>query len=340
MGIVSNTEMIMPQLFWPFNRMTLEGEDVGSLVRWIGHDAAIFGGNSGGPLINLNGEIVGINEISLGLAGAIPADLAKDVALAIIKDGHVKRSWIGLDVQPLLKSSAVTSGVLVGGAIEGSPAAKAGLQAGDIVTKVGSESVSVKFAEEIPLFNQTIMRLPLGKPVDVVVTRNGATKTLQVTPQERESVEAPMTELPLVGITASNLTTWSAKELKRENRDGVHVRTVRPGGPAAEGRPALDSDDVIVELDGKSVKNVDALNAAVEQLTKGKTDTAPALVTFERGRQRLLTVVEVGRAGPRRSGARNPQGMDSRGGAGPDAAARRQARTCRQERCARHSRDG
>ena len=50
MGIVSNTEMIMPQLFWPFNRMTLDGEDVGSIVRWIGHDAPIFGGNSGGPL--------------------------------------------------------------------------------------------------------------------------------------------------------------------------------------------------------------------------------------------------------------------------------------------------
>ena len=77
MGIVSNTEMIMPQLFWPFNRMTLEGEDVGSLVRWIGHDAPIFGGNSGGPLINLKGEIVGVNEISIGLAGAIPADLAQ-----------------------------------------------------------------------------------------------------------------------------------------------------------------------------------------------------------------------------------------------------------------------
>ena len=139
MGIVSNTEMIMPQLFWPFNRMTLEGEDVGSLVRWIGHDAAIFGGNSGGPLINLNGEIVGVNEISLGLAGAIPADLAKDVAFAIIKDGHVRRGWIGLDVQPLLKSSPVSSGALVGGTIEGSPAAKAGFQPGDIVTRVGNE---------------------------------------------------------------------------------------------------------------------------------------------------------------------------------------------------------
>ena len=73
MGIVSNTEMIMPGMFWPFNRMTLDGEDVGSIVRWIGHDAAIFGGNSGGPLVNMQGEIVGINEISLGLAGAIPA---------------------------------------------------------------------------------------------------------------------------------------------------------------------------------------------------------------------------------------------------------------------------
>src|SRR4026207_2215548 len=107
MGIVSNTEMIMPQLFWPFNRMTLEGEDVGSIVRWIGHDAAIFGGNSGGPLVNMSGQIVGVNELSLGLRGAIPSGLAQEVATAIIRDGRVRRSWIGLDVQPLLKSSTV-----------------------------------------------------------------------------------------------------------------------------------------------------------------------------------------------------------------------------------------
>src|SRR5262245_2299393 len=223
MGIVSNTEMIMPQLFWPFNRMTLEGEDVGSLVRWIGHDAPIFGGNSGGPLINLQGEIVGVNEISLGLAGAIPADLAKEVAFSIIKEGRVKRSWIGLDVQPLLKSSSMERGGLVGGTIEGSPAAKAGFQPGDIVLSVSGEDVNVRFAEEIPLFNQMVMRLPLGKPVDIVISRKGVRQTLQVVPQERESVEAPVGELPLLGITASNLTAWSAKELKRTSRDGVHV---------------------------------------------------------------------------------------------------------------------
>ena len=171
----------------------------------------------------------------------------------------MKRSWIGLDVQPLLKSSHIERGGLVGGTIEGSPAAKAGFQPGDIV-RVGNEQMSVRFAEEIPLFNQVVMRLPLGKPVDVVISRKGERKTLQVTPQERESVEAPVGELPLVGITASNLTAWSAKELKRDSRDGVHVRSVRPGGPAAEGRPALETDDVIVEIDGKRVNDVAALN--------------------------------------------------------------------------------
>src|SRR3954470_6028351 len=136
MGIVSNTEMIMPQLFWPFNRMTLEGEDVGSLVRWIGHDAAIFGGNSGGPLVNMSGEIVGVNEISMGLAGAIPSDLAQEVATALMRDGKVQRAWIGLDVQPLLKSSAVERGALVGGTVEGSPAATAGFLPGDVLVKL------------------------------------------------------------------------------------------------------------------------------------------------------------------------------------------------------------
>ena len=72
LGIVSNTELVMPELFWPF-KFTLEGEEVGSIVRWIGHDAAIYGGNSGGPLVNVHGEIVGINELRMGLGAAIPA---------------------------------------------------------------------------------------------------------------------------------------------------------------------------------------------------------------------------------------------------------------------------
>ena len=297
MGIVSNTEMIMPGMFWPFNRMTLDGEDVGSIVRWIGHDAAIFGGNSGGPLVNLQGQIVGINEISLGLAGAIPADLAREVAEALMRDGRVKRGWIGLEIQPLLTSSQAKSGALVGGTIEGSPAADAGFASGDILLKLAGKDVLVRFAEEVPVFNQQVMRLAIGKPVEAVVQRGGVEKTLTVTPAERESVEARIRELPLMGITASNLTGWAAKELKRPNRDGVRIRGTRPGGPADEAKPSLRDDDVILALDDKPTTTFEALEKAVDAVTKGKDARVPALVSFDRAGERLLTVVEIGRPG-------------------------------------------
>jgi serine protease Do len=297
MGIVSNTEMILPGMFWPFNRMTLEGEDVGSIVRWIGHDAPIFGGNSGGPLVNMNGEIVGVNEISLGLAGAIPAELAREVAEAIIRDGRVKRSWIGLEVQPLLQSSKDAKGALIGGTIEGSPAEKAGLASGDILLRLGTQPVTVRFAEEVPLFNQAVMRLPIGQPVQLTFTRNGAEKTLTVTTIERESVEAPVSEVPLAGITASNLTTWSAKELKRLNRQGVRVRGLRAGGPADDAKPSLRQDDVIVEVDGTPTPTLAALDDVLTRATKAKKDNIPLLVGFERAGQRLLTVIDVGLSG-------------------------------------------
>jgi serine protease Do len=121
--------------------------------------------------------------------------------------------------------------------------------------------------------------------------------TLSVIPQERESVESPVAELSVIGVTASNLTAWSAKELKRTSRDGVRVRGVRPGGAAAEGRPALERDDVVIEIDGKTVKNVEALRGALEARSAGAAGPVPVLVGFDRGRERMLTVLEVGRPG-------------------------------------------
>jgi serine protease Do len=297
MGIVSNTEMIMPGMFWPFNRMTLDGEDVGSLVRWIGHDAPIFGGNSGGPLVNLQGEIVGVNEISMGLAGAIPADLAKEVAQAIIREGRVRRSWIGLEVQPLLKSGALERGALVGGTIEGSPAARAGFESGDILLKLGGHDVNVRFAEEIPPFNQMVMRLASGRAVEAVVKRGGVEKKLSITPEDRERAESVIRELALLGITGSNLTALSAKELKRPDRNGVRVRSVRPGGAVDQAKPALGPDDIILAVDDEKVNDIDALVKTTERLTKGKTEPVSALVAFDRRGERLLTVVELGRPG-------------------------------------------
>jgi serine protease Do len=297
MGIVSNTEMIMPGMFWPFNRMTLDGEDVGSIVRWIGHDAPIFGGNSGGPLVNMQGEIVGVNEISMGLAGAIPADLVKEVAEAIIRDGRVKRSWIGLEVQPVLKSADPERGALVGGTIEGSPAARAGFESGDMLLKLAGRDVWIRFAEEIPLFNQMVMRLPPGRPVEAVVKRGGAERTLTVTPEDRERADADVRELTLLGITASNLTALAAKELKRPDRLGIRVRSVRPGGPVDQSKPALMPDDIVLALDDVKVNDIEALQKAAERLTNGKTEPVSSLLSFDRRGERFLTVVDLGRPG-------------------------------------------
>ena len=107
-GIVANKDMMFPDLFG--SDLLLDGEDVGLLVKWIGHDAQILPGNSGGPLVNLQGEIVGINEISLGgffgggIGGAIPSELVKKVSDELIAHSVVRRVWVGLNFQPLLKS--------------------------------------------------------------------------------------------------------------------------------------------------------------------------------------------------------------------------------------------
>ena len=124
-GIVSNTELILPD---QFGGMVLEGEDVGSIVRWIGHDAQIFPGNSGGPLVSLTGEVVGINEIGVGLAGAIPANIARSVAAQIIASGHVSRAYIGLDLQPRLRHGTEASET--GGIGRGRAARLSGLSGG------------------------------------------------------------------------------------------------------------------------------------------------------------------------------------------------------------------
>src|SRR3954462_14247431 len=220
LGIISNLEMVMPRFFGPTGRLRQEGEDVGSLVRWIAHDAQIYGGNSGGPLVNLDGEIVGINEIRIGLSGAIPGNLARVVGEKLIKTGKVTRAFLGLDVQPLLKES-VDRGVLVSGVLEDSPAAKAGIRAGDIVLAVGKQNVRVRHDEELPQFMALTSDLPLDRETSITFLRDKDEKTVRVTPIEREELRPKQQELKSWGITTRNLSSLLAMELKRSNRDGA-----------------------------------------------------------------------------------------------------------------------
>ncbi|MBN1445164.1 MAG: PDZ domain-containing protein [Candidatus Omnitrophica bacterium] len=292
MGIVSNTSLVMPPA--SFYKLTMEGEDVGSLVRWIGHDAPIYGGNSGGPLVSIEGKIVGINEIKMGLGGAIPGNLVQDVVRQIIEKGEVVRSWTGLEVQPLLKSSGRDSGVLVSGAIKGSPADKAGFLPGDILLELDRKPVSVRFDEEMPLFNQLVAGIPPGRGIAAAVLRSGKKITLNLTTEKREAARFRLQELKQWGFVGNNISAMSAREMKRDSRDGILVADVRPGGPCDSARPRISSGDIITEVNGSLFADIERLAVFTEKLMKGAENPVPALVSFERRGEQHITVVKVG----------------------------------------------
>jgi serine protease Do len=294
LGIISNTEMMMPRMFGDSGRMRLDGEDVGAIVRWIGHDAAIYGGNSGGPLVNLRGEIVGINEIRFGLSGAIPGNLAHAIADEIIAHCKIVRSWLGLDLQPRFKHDKSKRGVLIAGVVADSPASRAGFQAGDLLLSLAGTPVSVRYDEEMPDVIRLTTGLPIGKEIPANVLRDGKELTLNVTPIERGELHPKETELNQWGLTVRDLSFLTAKEMKRTNQLGVLISSVRPGGPSGEAKPSLEPRDVLTEVNGTQVRDVEQLKELTRTLTGNRTEPAAVLATFERDSRRYLTVIKVG----------------------------------------------
>ncbi len=292
-GIVANTAMISPGNAGGF---MLDGERVGELVRWIGHDAVIFPGNSGGPLVNLQGEIVGINEVGIGsLGGAIPSTLAQSVAKQLIAQGRVARSWIGLEVQPLLKQQSGVGGVLVAAILPDSPAQAAGIKPGDLITEFGGQGVPESRApEDIPIFNRMVVARPIGSKVALKGLRAGKPTEWSLTTSDREPNLARETELKGWGLTIRDFTRVSALERYRSDKKGVMVDSIRPGGPCAESKPALRPEDIITKVADQEVVNVEGLKRFTQEFTKDSLEPKPLLITFERETQEFVTVARVG----------------------------------------------
>ncbi|KXK33619.1 MAG: putative periplasmic serine endoprotease DegP-like precursor [Candidatus Hinthialibacteria bacterium OLB16] len=294
LGIVSNAEMVMPDFFGDFGEFTLDGEDVGSIVLWIGHDASIFGGNSGGPLVDLEGRTIGINEIEMGLSGAIPSNLARDVADQLIKKGKVERSWLGAEIQPQLKSDRGSEGILISGVIRDTPAEKAGIRSGDRLIRLAGQPVKVQFKEEIPRFNQFAASLPAGQETEAVILRDGQEVHLKLTPVLREEAVPREKELKEWGITASNISFIAARERKRSSQEGVLVTSVRPGGPCGDAKPEIQDLDILTNVGGKKINSLEELITETSRLREGQKEPTPTLVEFERENKKYRTVVKVG----------------------------------------------
>ena len=296
-GIVSNLELVI----FNSSAVTLDDEDTGSIVRWIAHDAAIYPGNSGGPLINARGEMVGVNEIEFGLSGAIPASLARPVVEQLISKGSIARAYTGLALQPRLKNQG-DKGVLVAGVLPDSPAQKAGILPGDILLnalvagEAAPESLDATFAEQLPAINNRIGALPVGGSIAMTLRRGGASKTVTLSPTLRPRAYGEEHEIEGWDMTASDVSPLAAIEGRLKSAQGALVTGVADDGSAGNAKPPLQEGDVIVALNRAPVGNVADLQQISAKLPTGAGDVA-ALVEVARGGERVLSAVRLNRAG-------------------------------------------
>lgn len=250
---------------------------------FIQTDAAINPGNSGGPLVGMDGRVLGINAAIKSRSGgfqgvgfAVSSNLAKNVVRALRADGIVHRGYLGVQIRDLQADVAETFGipkgvgVVVGSVFEGSPAGKAGIEAGDIITAIEGRPI-----KDGRVLQMTVANLPLNKATNVEVYRDGKKIAVPVTVVEqprdfgRADVPAPQrsgesTEsqrLDKIGVEVGDLSDAEAKELGyREGARGVVITKVNPG-PAADA--GLAKGMLILKVAGRPVSTADELRQAI-----------------------------------------------------------------------------
>ena len=300
-GIVSNPSLVLPEQ--TVGRMMLRGEDVGQFVRWVLHDARIFGGNSGGPLVNARGEIVGINEIGVvSLSGAIPSTLAQAVTEQLIAHGRVTRGWSGLTVQPRLEADGETLGVVVGDVADGSPAAQAGLRPGDVILACDGQAIEGAEEKAVSHFVRLESSQLPGRDLALDYKRAGQRATAKVKLLPREPARSDDTELGTWGLVVRDLTAKIVRNERLPDARGVWLENIRPAGPAGQAEPVLRREDVLVAVEGQPVGSVADLKAVTEKLmADAPKGTRTVLAAVRRDGAVLNAVVEL-----RRREERNP----------------------------------
>lgn len=263
----------------------------GSFEDFLQTDAPINRGNSGGALVDGNGNLVGINSQilspsggSIGIGFAIPSNMARDVLDQLVKHGKVSRGHLGIVVQPVNEDIAASlrlssaRGVIVSQVQNGSAAERAGLQRGDVILALNGNAVS-----EPNIFRNDIAGTPPGRTVTLRIWRGGNEQELRATlgefvPPERpgqtdqEDSPEPKGNTGSLGLAVQPLTPALAQQLRLDMRtQGLVVTAIDPSGPAADA--GIQAGDVIEQVNQQPVKTVAELREAVQ-----RSGSAPMLL--------------------------------------------------------------
>jgi len=275
----------------------------GSYDDYIQTDASINRGNSGGPLFDMNGNVVGINTAifsqsggSVGIGFAVSSNLAKQVTDQLKQYGRTKRGWLGVLIQEISKEIADSlgmksvKGALVSSATEGGPAQKAGVKTGDVILKFNG--IDIDTMKELP---KVVAGTPVGKSVPLFILRNGKTITLNVVLGELELAEKENLITKSSGNKKSKSKTFEklgfvADELSKSNiekfklkkiKEGILISSVKDGSVAQEA--GLLPGMVIVRVGQIEVNSIDVIEDAIKNAIKQKRKAILLLVKVESG---------------------------------------------------------
>jgi serine protease Do len=285
----------------------------GPYDNYIQTDAAINRGNSGGPLFNLNGEVIGINTAiispsggSIGIGFAVPSDTAMPVLDQLRQYGEARRGWLGVRIQQVTDDIAESlsikppHGALVAGVDDKGPAKPGGIEPGDVVVKFDGKDV--KEMHDLP---RIVADTPIGKEVDVVVIRKGKEETHQVKvgrladdekvasndtkqdapPEQKSTVQKTL------GLELSSISDDLRKKFKiKDSVKGVVITGVDPSVDRSQADKRLSPGDVIVEVQYEAVGNPSALQARIDQLKSQGKKIAVLLVSNGVGETRFVAL--------------------------------------------------
>ncbi|WP_424811836.1 DegQ family serine endoprotease [Roseococcus sp. YIM B11640] len=301
--------------------VSARGRDIrqGPFDDFIQTDAAINRGNSGGPLFNMRGEVVGINTAiysptggSIGIGFSIPSSLARGIAMQLADGGRVRRGWLGVNIQQVTDEIAESLGMrggargaLVARAQEGAPAAAAGIRNGDVVLRFNNQEV-----REMRTLPRIVAETAVGSQVPVVVWRDGREETLTVTlgelpnePQQAAATpnQAPRGDRPVelsgLGLKVMAITPELRERFRlRAEARGVVVTEVTPDTPGAERE--IRPGDIILEVQQERVGTPQEVTERIERLRRQGRATALFLIESQQG-QRFVPL----RLAPARGGS-------------------------------------